>query len=59
LDKYADEGISDIQSMDVLRVKPFTEFGSPLEILNTESNTGIGISAIQNRIRRQITIIIL
>ncbi len=33
LDKYADEGISNIESMDVLRVQPFTEYGSPMEII--------------------------
>jgi len=33
LDKYADEGIDDIESMEVLKVKPFTDFGSPVEII--------------------------
>ena len=33
LDKYADEGISDIESLEVLKVQPFTEFGSPVEIV--------------------------
>ena len=35
LDKYADEGITDIESMEVLKVKPFTGFGSPIEIIKT------------------------
>ena len=34
LDKYADEGIENIESMDVLRVKPFDTFGSISEIVN-------------------------
>ncbi len=34
LDKYADEGITNIENMDVLRVQPFTEYGSPVEIIN-------------------------
>jgi type I restriction enzyme R subunit len=34
LDKYADEGIANMESMDVLRVKPFDEFGSAYEIVN-------------------------
>jgi Type I site-specific restriction-modification system, R (restriction) subunit and related helicases len=34
LDKYADEGIANIESIEVLRVNPFDEFGSPLEIIN-------------------------
>jgi len=35
LDKYADEGVADIESMEVLKVKPFTDYGSPIEIINT------------------------
>jgi type I restriction enzyme R subunit len=34
LDKYADEGISTLESVEVLRIKPFDSFGSPLEIIN-------------------------
>ncbi len=34
LDKYADEGIANMESMDVLRVNPFDEFGSAYEIVN-------------------------
>jgi type I restriction enzyme, R subunit len=34
LDKYADEGIENIESMEVLRVQPLTEFGSPTEIIH-------------------------
>lgn len=33
LDKYADEGITNIESMEVLRVQPLTDFGSPTEII--------------------------
>jgi type I restriction enzyme R subunit len=33
LDKYADEGISNIENIEVLRVNPFDEFGSPTEII--------------------------
>lgn len=33
LDKYADEGIENIESMDVLKIKPFDALGSPTEIL--------------------------
>ena len=34
LDKYADEGITNIESIEVLKVKPLTDFGSPIEIIN-------------------------
>ena len=33
LDKYADEGITNIESMNVLKVQPLTNFGSPMEII--------------------------
>lgn len=33
LEKYADEGVTNIESMDVLKVKPLTDFGSPMEII--------------------------
>ncbi len=33
LDKYADEGITNIESMNILKVKPLTDFGSPMEII--------------------------
>lgn len=33
LDKYADEGVTNIENMDILKVKPLTDYGSPLEII--------------------------
>ncbi len=33
LDKYADEGVTNIENMDILKVKPLTDFGSPMEII--------------------------
>ena len=33
LDKYADYGIESIEDINVLRVKPFDEFGTPMEII--------------------------
>jgi type I restriction enzyme, R subunit len=33
LDKYSDEGIEDIESMTILKVNPFVQFGTPLEIV--------------------------
>lgn len=34
LDKYADEGIESIESMEILRVRPLSDLGAPLEILS-------------------------
>lgn len=33
LNKYAHEGIENIESIEVLRLKPFDEFGSLIEII--------------------------
>jgi type I restriction enzyme R subunit len=35
LDKYADEGISTLESPKVLRLEPFKDMGTPVEIINT------------------------
>ena len=34
LDKYADEGLKNIESLEVLKLNPLNEFGSPIEIIN-------------------------
>ena len=33
LEKYADEGIENIEDIEILRVNPFNNFGSPIEIV--------------------------
>ncbi|MEY8252182.1 MAG: type I restriction-modification enzyme R subunit C-terminal domain-containing protein, partial [Colwellia sp.] len=35
LDKYADSGVTEIESKDVLKVTPFDKMGRPLEIVKT------------------------
>lgn len=47
LDKYADEGIDDIESIEVLKVKPFTEIGSPIEIVRTFGNKDAYLEAVK------------
>ena len=47
LDKYADEGIDDIESLEVLKVKPFTDIGSPVEIIRTFGSKDAYLNAIQ------------
>lgn len=56
LDKYADEGIANIESMDILKVKPLTEFGSPLEIINQFGNKESYITAIRELEKELYTI---
>ena len=35
LDKYADEGVANLEDVKVLQVRPFDHFGSPVEIIGT------------------------
>lgn len=35
VDKYADEGLDTLESMEVLKLNPISDFGSPLEIVKT------------------------
>jgi type I restriction enzyme, R subunit len=46
LEKYADEGVTDIESMEVLKVKPFTDFGSPVEIIKTFGSKTLYLQSI-------------
>jgi type I restriction enzyme R subunit len=48
LDKYADEGIENIESMEVLKVKPLNEFGSPIEIISEFGSKEAYLKAIQD-----------
>lgn len=34
LDKYADEGLSELESAKILRLRPLSDFGTPVEIIN-------------------------
>jgi type I restriction enzyme R subunit len=47
LDKYADEGVENIESIEVLRVKPFDEFGSPIEIIKEFGNKENYLKAVK------------
>ena len=47
LDKYADEGVTNIESMDILKVKPLTDFGSPIEIINQFGSKANYIKAVK------------
>ncbi len=38
LDKYADEGVDNLESMEILKVKPLTDYGSAIEIINQFGN---------------------
>jgi type I restriction enzyme R subunit len=47
LDKYADEGVINIESMDILKVKPLTDYGSPLEIIKQFGSKAKYLKAIK------------
>lgn len=48
LDKYADTGLENLESMDILKVTPFDEFGTPMEILSSFGGKDEYINAIRN-----------
>jgi type I restriction enzyme R subunit len=49
LDKYADEGLSTLESNKVLKLKPFTDMGAPMEIVkNAFGSKAVYDQAIQN-----------
>ncbi len=47
LDKYSDEGIENLESMTVLKVNPFLQFGTPLEIVGFFGGKEDYLDAIQ------------
>ncbi len=47
LEKYADEGIQDIESLEVLKLQPLNEMGSPLEILRNFGSKNAYMEAIK------------
>ena len=47
LDKYADEGIENLESMEVLKVNPLKELGSPIEIINNFGNKEKYLQAVK------------
>lgn len=47
LDKYAEHGVEDLESMEVLKVQPFDQFGSPYEIINAFGGKGNYLGAIR------------
>jgi type I restriction enzyme R subunit len=47
LDKYANEGVTNIESMDILKVKPLTDYGSPLEIIKQFGSKAKYINAVK------------
>lgn len=55
LDKYADEGIATIESSEVLRLQPFTDIGSPVELVRSFGGRPQYISALQTLERELYT----
>lgn len=47
IDKYADEGIQTIESNEVLKLQPFTQLGSPVEIIRSFGGRPQYLQAIQ------------
>jgi type I restriction enzyme R subunit len=47
LDKYADQGIDAISTIDVLRLDPFTQIGTPIELVKSFGGRDQYLAAIQ------------
>lgn len=47
LDKYADEGIATIESNEVFKLQPFTDLGSPVELVRSFGGRPQYLSALQ------------
>jgi len=47
LDKYANEGIEDIESLHILQVQPFNEIGSSVEIIKLFGNKKAYLNAVE------------
>jgi type I restriction enzyme, R subunit len=47
IDKYADEGIQTIESNEVLKLQPFTQLGSPVELIKSFGGRPQYLQAIQ------------
>jgi type I restriction enzyme R subunit len=47
LDKYAEHGVEDLESMEVLKVQPFDRFGSPTEIVKVFGSKAAYLAAIR------------
>ena len=47
LDKYADEGLEDIESIEVLKVQPINQIGTPLEIIKNFGGKAQYLKAIK------------
>ncbi|OED06100.1 restriction endonuclease [Methanosarcina sp. A14] len=53
LDKYADDGIEDLESLNVLKVQPFDRMGTPLEIIKRfegKNNYLEAVKGLENQI---------
>jgi type I restriction enzyme R subunit len=48
LDKYADEGIATIESHDIFKLQPFTELGSPVELVRSFGGRPQYLGALHN-----------
>ncbi len=46
LDKYSDEGIRNLEDLDVLRLNPLNEIGTPMEIINLFGNKNKFLEAV-------------
>lgn len=54
LDKYADIGVSEIESKDVLKISPFDQMGRPLEIVKQAFGSKAGYEKALSELEQQL-----
>jgi type I restriction enzyme R subunit len=48
LDKYADEGLQHLEDINILSVQPFSQYGSPIEIIHEFGGRDQYLQAVEN-----------
>jgi type I restriction enzyme, R subunit len=56
LDKYADEGVATLESTEVLKLQPFTDLGSPVELIKSFGGRPQYLAAAQSLERELYTV---
>ncbi len=54
LDKYADSGVSNLESMDILKVNPIRNFGSPIQIVNRIFKGKANFEEVLRELKREL-----
>ena len=56
LDKYSDEGVFDLDNIEILKIPPFSSLGTPLELINAfggRDNYSTAVHELQAELYRE------